>query len=161
MRKTLALPSAHPAAPPALSAILAVTSLSLLAGCGAPAALVGSLRSTGGELGSFDFSPTRCIARPELGDLVVDMIDARTPGVVVRVNVEKPGTLIANTRAASGAVEVSFAPSATCAYHFGYDKVLTHIIPTQTYQRLVGLRLDCATPAGGHVSGIVGAGACQ
>lgn len=139
----------------------AIAALVLGAGCASSSgAMVGKLHSAGGELGDFDFSPTRCVYRQDLGN-VVDLTDAHHPGVVVRVNVKKPGALIANTRAASGAREVAFTPGAGCTYHFGFDRVLTHVFPSMTFQTRIGLRLDCATPAGGRVSGVIGAGACR
>ena len=50
--------------------------------------------------------------------------------------------LIANTQAASGAREVAFAAGPSCNLHLGYDKVLTHVFPSLSFQRIVGLRLD-------------------
>ncbi len=127
-----------------------------LAACGAPPAMMaGRITSSGGELGHFVFVPDRCLARSDVDAL--DLRDSHDPTLVVRL--VHPGSdgavvVVANTLSPSGAREVVLTSSDTCTVHVGYHAVVYG-------DRGVGIRVECTTPDGGHVSGAVGAGVCE
>jgi hypothetical protein len=127
-----------------------------LVACGAPPAMMaGRLSSSGGELGQFVFAPDRCLVRSDVDAL--DLRDSHDPTLVVRI--VHPGSdgvlvVVANTLSPSGAREVVLKPTDTCTVHVGYHAVVYG-------DRGVGVRIECTTPDGEHVSGAVGAGVCE
>jgi hypothetical protein len=130
----------------------ALAVLASAAACGgASAAMAGRLDATGGELGSAVFTPDSCKARD---DGALDLLDSTHPGLVLRV--VHPGLtpvqlVLANQAAGR---EAPLTASANCTIHEGYQSI--------TYgDRGIGLRVDCTTPAGGQVHGVVGAGVCR
>jgi hypothetical protein len=126
--------------------------LSFVSACGGPsAAMAGTLVATGGELGGVVFEPDSCAGRD---DGALDLLDSTRPGLVLRVM--HPGTTPAQLVLADRASghEVPLTAGTACTIHEGYQSI--------TYgDRGIGLRVDCTTPAGGQVHGVVGAGVCR
>jgi hypothetical protein len=117
--------------------------------------MAGTLTSSGGELGTFTFAPDGCVVRPDLD--AVDLSDSKQPAIVMRIVHPQSAdfaVVVANTDAPGGAREVPLTRGATCMMHKGYHAVLYG-------DRGLGVRLDCATPAGGRISGTAAAGVCR
>jgi hypothetical protein len=137
-----------------LAASCCVAVVCAAAACATPTMMGGNVTSRGGELGDFVFAPDYCVVRPELD--AIDMRDTSHPSIVLRV--VHPGTadysiVLANTRGPAGAREIS-TQTARCSTHIGYHAVLYG-------DRGLGVRLDCTTPEGGHISGTAAAGRCE
>jgi hypothetical protein len=113
--------------------------------------MAGKLVTSGGELGDVVFAPDGCKAQE---DGALDLLDSAHPGLVLRVMHagQAPVQLVLADRA--NGREVALAAGPTCTIHEGTQSLVYG-------DRGIGLRVDCATPAGGQVHGVVGAGVCR
>lgn len=130
----------------------------LLAACGTngpPARLVGPLESSGGELGTWSLTPDRCT---NAAADVFDFTDSAHPELTVRlVSWPEVAVVIANTAAAGGPIEVPFTSTDACSVERA-----VHVVPSEGRVDVgVGLRIECETPGGGRVRGVLGAGLCR
>lgn len=123
-------------------------------GCAASGTTTGAAASTGGALGSFEFTPDRCRWRE---DIRAFDFSAEGSPVTVRYLYQDRRVVVANRNAPGGAKELVMSKGAECRIFNGY----THQPTLARRDANAGIRFICDQPGGGQVSGTLGSGACQ